>query len=212
MASGSAAIGEPVPAARSRRPFGVRIYLTIAFAAVALIAAGLSYLLITGSSEEAASERAADITVGRAVRLADRIGAHPRGEVAVQLTSVSDPGFSAWAFHRRRNLLTPPFSHGVPVRTVPGRRQAVAAAVRGARKVRQVPGSVTVVSVPLFRGSRPAGALLVRAERPQTIARALDAVQGDRLTAAAIAVAVAGGIGSFIATPITTRGKRPRGR
>jgi two-component system phosphate regulon sensor histidine kinase PhoR len=208
MASGSAAIGEPVPAARSRRPFGVRIYLTIAFAAVALIAAGLSYLLITGSSEEAASERAADITVGRAVRLADRIGAHPRGEVAVQLTSVSDPGFSAWAFDRRRNLLTPPFSHGVPVRTVPGRRQAVAAAVRGARKVRQVPGSVTVVSVPLFRGGRPAGALLVRAERPQTIARALDAVQGDRLTAAAIAVAVAVVIGSLIATAITTRVKR----
>jgi signal transduction histidine kinase len=208
MASGSAAIGDASPAARPRRPFGVRIYLTIAFAAVALIAAGLSYLLITGSSDEAASERAADITVGRTVRLADRIGIHPRGEVAVQLSSVSDPGFSAWAFDRRGHLLTSAVSRGVPLHMVPGRRQAIAAAARGVRKVNELPGSVTVVSVPVFRGGRPAGALLVRALRPQSIGRALDAVRGDRLTAAAIAVAVAVVIGFLIAAAITTRVKR----
>jgi signal transduction histidine kinase len=201
-------MGEAAPPARPGRPFGVRIYLTIAFAAVALIAAGLSYLLITGSSHEAATERATDITVGRTVRLADRIGVHPPADTAAQLTSVTDPGFSAWVFDGGRDLVTPAVSRGVPLRMVPGRREAIASAMRGVRKVDQLPGSVTVVSVPVFRGGHLAGALLVRALRPQTIGRALDAVQGDRLTAAAIAVAVAVVIGFLIAAAITTRVKR----
>ena len=46
------AIGDSAVGGRLKRPFGVRLYLTIGFAAVALIAAGLSYLLLTGSSEE----------------------------------------------------------------------------------------------------------------------------------------------------------------
>ncbi len=42
------AIGDSAGSGRSKRPFGVRLYLTIGFAAVALIAAGLSYLLAHG--------------------------------------------------------------------------------------------------------------------------------------------------------------------
>ena len=101
------AIGESAGASRSKRPFGVRLYLTIGFAAVALIAAGLSFLLLTGSSDEAASQRAADITVGRAVGLADRIGRHAAGQAQNQFASVTDPGFSAWVYGRNRALLTP---------------------------------------------------------------------------------------------------------
>src|SRR3954464_6159096 len=98
------AIGESAGAGRSKRPFGVRLYLTIGFAAVALIAAGLSYYLLGGSSDEAASQRAADITVGRTVGLADRIGAHRLGKAAAQFDSVTDPGFSAWVFDADRHL------------------------------------------------------------------------------------------------------------
>ena len=102
-----AAIGQPTTVAKSRRPFGVRLYLTLGFAAVASIAAGFSYLLVTGSSDEAAGEEASNVTIGRTARVADRIGAHPWASAATQIQSVNDPGFSAWAFDRHGRLLTP---------------------------------------------------------------------------------------------------------
>jgi signal transduction histidine kinase len=205
------AIGQPASVGRARRPFGVRLYLTLGFAAVASIAAGFSYLLITGSSDQAASAQAADITIGRTVRLADRIGAHPADEAATQTISVSDPGYSAWVFDAHHRLLTPRLSRGVALGEVAGRRMAISAAMRGSRAVDQLPDAVTVVSAPIFRDGRFSGAVLARADRPEEIERTIDALRGDRLTAAAIAVAVAVVIGFLIATAITTRVKRLAG-
>ena len=206
-----AAIGQPATAARSRRPFGVRLYLTLGFAAVASIAAGFAYVLVTGSGEQATSEEAANITLGRTARLANRVGAHPSASDAGQIESVRDQGYSAWLFDARHRLLTPPLSRGVELDEVPGRRAAVAASLRGARTVDQLPGVVTVASVPLIGKSGISGAVLARADRPQEIDRTIDALRGDRLTAAAIAVAVAIVIGFLIATAITTRVKRLAG-
>jgi signal transduction histidine kinase len=206
-----AAIGPPASVGRSRRPFGVRLYLTLGFAAVASIAAGFSYLLITGSSDQAASAQAADITIGRTVRLADRIGAHPANEAAAQVASIGDPGYSAWVFDAQHNLLTPRLSRGVALTEVPGRGMAVSAAMRGSQTVDQLPGVVTVVSAPIFRDGRFSGAVLARANRPEEIERTIDALRGDRVTAAAFAVAIAVVIGFLIATAITTRVKRLAG-
>jgi two-component system phosphate regulon sensor histidine kinase PhoR len=206
--SGPTAIGQSAAASRTRRPFGVRLYLTIGFAAVALITAGFSYLLISGSSNEAASERAADITVGRTVRLADRIGTHPRRLVATELESISDQGYAAWVFDDRGRAVTPRVSRGVPLGSVPGRRVAVGVALRGSRAVNSLPGSVTLASAPVFRDGRLSGALLAHAERPQEITQALEALRGDRLTAVAVALPIAILIGFLIATAITSRVKR----
>jgi signal transduction histidine kinase len=206
--TGTTAIGQPTTAARSRRPFGVRLYLTIGFAAVAMIAAGFAYFLIAGSSQNAASERAADITLGRTVRLADRIGAHRLSAAAAEIETVGDQGYSAWVFDTHHHLLTPPVSRNVPIGAVPGDRMGVAVALRGSRAVDSLPGSVTVASAPVFRGGRLAGAVLARAERPEGIAQEVEALRGDRLTAAAVAIAVAVVIGFLIATAITSRVKR----
>ncbi len=209
--SDTASIGESASAVRAKRPFGVRLYLTLGFAAVTLITAGLAYLLTTGSSNEAASQRAADITVGRTIRLADRIRTHPLGEDAVSaadINSISDEGFSAWVFNSQHELLTPRVSRAVPVSAVPMRGETLAAALRGSRAVNQLPRTVTVVSTPLVRNERIAGALLVRAKPPEAISRAIASLRGDRLTAGAIAVAVAVVIGFLIATAITSRVKR----
>jgi two-component system phosphate regulon sensor histidine kinase PhoR len=207
-----AAIGQPATVARSRRPFGVRLYLTLGFAAVASIAAGFSYLLVTGSSEGAAGEQAANITLGRTARLADRISAHPSANAAAQIDLVKDQGFSAWAFDADGRLLTPRLSRGVELGEVPGQRAlATVAATRGSRTVRQLPGVVSVASVPLFRNGRLSGAVLARADQPEEIERTIDALRGDRLAAAAIAVAIAVVIGFLIATAITTRVKRLAG-
>src|SRR5205823_14900231 len=123
IVSGTTAIGQSATATRSKRPFGVRLYLTLGFAAVALIAAGFSYVLLTGSSDQAASSRAADITVGHTVRLADRIGTHPLFHASSQLDSVSDSGYSAWVFNAHRQLLTPARSHDDALSEVTDRPQ-----------------------------------------------------------------------------------------
>jgi signal transduction histidine kinase len=206
-----AAIGQPATVARSRRPFGVRLYLTLGFAAVASIAAGFSYLLVTGSSDEAAGEQAANLTLGRTAQVADRIGAHPSANATAQIDLVKDQGFSAWAFDANRRLLTPRISRGVELDQVPGQRAAIAAATRGSRTVDQLPGVVSVAAVPLFRNGRLSGAVLARADQPEEIERTIDALRGDRLAAAAIAVAIAVVIGFLIATAITTRVKRLAG-
>jgi len=206
-----AAIGQPATVARSRRPFGVRLYLTLGFAAVASIAAGFSYLLVTGSSDEAAGEQAANITLGRAARLANRVSAHPSANATAQIDLVKDQGFSAWVFDARHHLLTPRLSRGVELGEVPGQRELATAATRGSRTVQQLPGVVSVASVPLFRNGRLAGAVLARADQPEEIERTIDALRGDRLAAAAIAVAIAVVIGFLIATAITTRVKRLAG-
>jgi len=202
------AIGESAGAGRSKRPFGVRLYLTVGFAAVALITAGLSFLLLTGSSDEAASQSAADISVGRAVRLADRIGKHAPDNSANQFDTIVDPGFSAWVYGRKRQVLTPIRSRGVSLRDVEDHPEAVTMALHGTRTVDRLPDAVTVIATPVFRNGRLAGALLVRADQPEALERAISSLGGDRVTAALVAVAIAIVIGSLIATAITVRVKR----
>src|SRR5215204_2776735 len=202
------AIGESAGAGRSKRPFGVRLYLTVGFAAVALITAGLSFLLLTGSSDEAASQSAADISVGRAVRLADRIGKHAPDNSANQFDTIVDPGFSAWVYGRKRQVLTPIRSRGVSLRDVEDHPEAVTMALHGTRTVDRLPDAVTVIATPVFRNGRLAGALLVRADQPEALERAISSLGGDRLTATLVAVAIAIVIGFLIATAITVRVKR----
>src|SRR5215208_937897 len=192
----------------SKRPFGVRLYLTIGFAAVALITAGLSFLLLTGSSDEAASQRAADISVGRAVSLADRIGSHVPDKAQKQFGTITDSGFSAWVFDRDRKLITSKRSRGVFLHEVGNHPQAVRMALHGSRTVDRLPDQATMVATPIFRNGHLAGALLVRSDQPQALAKAIRSLSGNRLTAAIVAVVIAVVIGFLIATAITVRVKR----
>ena len=201
-------LGESPGAGRSKRPFGVRLYLTIGFAAVALITAGLSYLLLTGTGDQAASQRAADITVGRAVRLADQIGGRVPKKSATAFTSITDPGFSAWVYDRDRELVTPRLSRGVVPHDVDNHFAVVKDALQGSRTVDRLPDRATMVATPIFRNGHLGGALLVHADQPQTLARTIDSISGDRLTAAIVAVVIAIVIGFLIATAITVRVKR----
>jgi signal transduction histidine kinase len=202
------AIADSPASGRSKRPFGVRLYLTIGFAAVAFIAAGLSYLLLTGSTDEAASQRAAEITVGRAVSLADRIGSHVPAKTQKQFERITDSGFSAWAYDKNRKLITPKHSRGVALADVEDHPEAVRMALQGSRTVDRLPDRTTMVATPIFRNGHIAGALLVRAEQPQALARAIQSISGDRLTATIVAVVIAVVIGFLIATAITVRVKR----
>jgi two-component system, OmpR family, phosphate regulon sensor histidine kinase PhoR len=190
-----------------RRPFGVRLYLAVAFAAVALIAAGLSYVLASGSSESKAEHSSSEIAVGRTVRLADAVGAAPARRAAAIVGERTDATYAAWVYNVAGKLVTPRTSEGVMVGSVAGGRRARNAALKGGRLVRDLPGGITTVSLPIFRDGELAGAVVARAARAAAVDRALRSLRGHRLTAAVIAVIVAALLGALIATAITSRVK-----
>ena len=62
-----------LPRAR-RSPLGVRLYLAFAFAGVALITAGIVYLLVSESGSEAADQQLDELASGRTLALANDVG------------------------------------------------------------------------------------------------------------------------------------------
>ncbi len=106
------------------------------------------------------------------------------------------------------HLETPAIVNGLNFHELPSRSVAIRAGLSGTRSVVDLPGSVTIVSLPLFHNGQPSGAVLVRAERADTVTKALNALRGDQLTAAVVAVLVAVVLGALIANAITTRVKR----
>ncbi len=106
------------PAWRRRRPFGVRLYLAFAFAGVALITAGLAYLLVSETGQEAADEQLDEIASGRTV-LARGRGRRPRRRQGAQ--TALDVGTRTRLLGlglRRRPASSSPtrISQGVPAR------------------------------------------------------------------------------------------------
>ena len=148
-----------------RRPFGVRLYLAVAFAAVALITAGLAYLLVSDTGQQAADEDLTELAVGRTVGLADEIGNRPPRAAAATIAGVAEQGYSAWVFDSEGGLTTANISQGVELLEIPGARRAVQAALIGSRYIDKLPGGVTVVAVPIFRDAAIDGAILGRSVR-----------------------------------------------
>ncbi len=86
---------------RLGRPFGVRLYLAVAFAAVALITAGLAYLLVVSDTgERAADEDLTELAVGRTVSLADEIGNRPAAAAATTLAGITERGLLGLGLRR----------------------------------------------------------------------------------------------------------------
>lgn len=191
-----------------RRPFGVRLYLAVAFAAVALITAGLAFLVVSDTGERAADEELTQITIGRTVSLADEIGNRRNRAAPTTLAGITEEGYSAWVFDSDGRLTTTKDSRGVDLFAVPGAREAVRAALIGSRFVDELPNGVTVVAVPVFREGAIDGALLGRSVRSPEVEEAIAQLQGDRLTALGVAVAVAILVSFLVASAITSRVKR----
>ncbi|MGH2985138.1 MAG: ATP-binding protein [Solirubrobacterales bacterium] len=191
-----------------RRPFGVRLYLAVAFAAVALITAGLAYLVVSDTGERAADDELTQLAIGRTVSLADEIGNRRHRAAATTLAGITEEGYSAWVFDSDGRLTTTKESRGVDLFAVPGAREGVRAALIGSRFVDELPDGVTIVAVPIFREGTIDGAILGRSVRAPEVEEAIAQLQGDRLTALGVAVAVAILVSFLIASAITSRVKR----
>jgi signal transduction histidine kinase len=199
-------VGELAPS--RRRPFGVRLYLALAFAAVALITAGLAYLLVSDRGEEAADEELTELAVGRTVRLAGELGELKQGESKATIAGITDEGYLAWVFDRNGRLITDRVVQDMRLGEAPRHKQAVRMALTGSSHSEGLPGSVSLVSAPIFRDGQIDGAVLARSTRSPEVEQAIEAVRSDRVTALGIAVAIAVLVSFLIASAITTRVKR----
>jgi signal transduction histidine kinase/HAMP domain-containing protein len=191
-----------------RRPFGVRLYLAVAFAAVALITAGLAYLLVSDTGQEAADDELTQIASGRTSQLAGELGNRNPAQAAAIIAGVTEEGFSAWVFNDSGKLITTRTSNGVELLEVPGARSAVQSALLGSRPLEELAGGVTVIAAPILRQGRIDGAILARSVRSPEVQTAIDELRGDRLTALGVAITVAVLISFLIASAITSRIKR----
>lgn len=193
--------------ARKRR-YGLRLYLVAAFAAVALITAGLTVLIASGISFDAADESAVEVSVGRSIRLADAIGAEPDPATFDVADAVNDPGFSSWVFDANGALISSKFSRGVDVDEVPLYRARVNEARRGSRTVQRLADGKAIIATPILNDGDLQGALLVQAVPPKEITAAVEDVQSRRFTAALVAIGVAMLLGFGIASAISYRVRR----
>lgn len=199
-----------------RRAFGVRLWLALMFAAIGILAGTSVYVLVSGSSENAAESRSVDLAAGRTLRLREQIESQLPEE---KLTRANAPGqtlaqsrsesFRTWLFNTEGNLVTTATPVRLDISAVPRYEQAVRAALRGNLYVKaELPNDRTVVAAQVNGPVGIEGVLLSLSERPEEVTSALQALRGERLTALAIAVIVAALIGFLVASLITTRVKR----
>ena len=186
----------------------MRLYLAFAFAGVALITAGLAYLLVSQTGTEEADERLDEIASGRTSRLAGEVGNRPTGGSQAAIDVATEEGYSAWVFDPEGGVVTKRISEGTHLADVEQYRRAVRAALAGNQFVQELPGGNTVVAAPIFRGGVIDGAVLARAARPPELQEAIEALRGDRVTALLVSLTVAVAISFLIASAITSRVKR----
>jgi signal transduction histidine kinase len=191
-----------------RNPFGVRLYLAFAFAGVALITAGIVYLLVSESGNQEADERLDELAFGRTIALANEVEAVGPGKSQDTLDVATQEDFSVWVYDVSGNLITAESSQGFDVADVENGRRAVALAQDGEDFVEPLTGGTTVVATPIERDNVIDGVMLARAARPPELQEAIDAVRGDRITALLVALVVAVAISFLIASAITSRIKK----
>jgi len=191
-----------------RRLFGVRLYLAFAFASVAVITAGLGYLIVGDSGQRAADTQLTELAVGRTVGLADAIGRRPAKQTAATLAGSTEEGYAAWVFNDEGALISPSVAEGIELLEVPNARGAAQSSLLGSRYIDELSGGVTVVGIPIFRDGVIAGAIVARLVPAPEVTAAIEEGRGNRLAGLAIAVSVALLVSFLIASAITSRVKR----
>jgi signal transduction histidine kinase/HAMP domain-containing protein len=198
---------------RTQRAFGVRLWLALIFAAIGILSGTAVYVFIARSSERAAEQEASTVARGRALDLAQDLGKRPQHEAGAVASRYRSEAFASWVFSADGKLLTKTTvdaAGGVNLEKIPGQAEAVDAALSGQRVTASLSDEVDLIALPIYRGDSLGadGAVLVRADQPQEANAALDALRDERLTALAVAVAVAALIGVLAASLITGRVKR----
>lgn len=203
----------PIQAIKAKRPFGVRLWLALMFAAIGILTGTSVYLFVSESSEGAAEDRATQLAQGRALDLATDLGSRPAGEAGQVVSSYRSDAFAPWVFNQNDQLLTNfriAAAGNAELVDVPNQRLARRTALSGRRFLTEAEDGLVVVALPIFRDNDLGvdGAVLVQAERPREVEDALASLRDERLTALGLAVLLAAIIGFSVASLITSRVKR----
>ncbi len=197
---------------RSKRPFGVRLWLALMFAGIGILSGTSVYLFVSNASEGAAESTAKELTQGRALELARDLGDKPEENSGRVVATYRSDSFATWVFGENNALKTEatlPAAGGVELADVPNQEEAREFALSGqGNYVVEGENGLIVVGLPIFRDGSLDGAVLVQAERPPEVTDALASLRDERLTALGLAVLVAAIIGFLVASLITTRVKR----
>ena len=196
---------QPIP---RRRRLGVRLWLSLAFAAVGTVASVAVYVFVSNSSEEAAEERSSEVAIGQTFQLAQQVEQASNVLAAEVVATARSESYAAWVFDRKGRLISEPTVLGVNVEEVPGRVEALKRARRSGGFVERLGDDVTIVAAPIRREGNLRGALLARADQPAQVSEALEAVRDDQFTVLLIAVGMAVLVGVLVASLITLRLKR----
>ena len=198
---------EPIP---RRRHLGVRLWLSLAFAAVGIVAGASVYVFVSGSSEQSAQERSAELAIGQTVSLGQQVEQASNALADEVVETARSESYAAWVFDRKGRLITQPTVLDVNVQEVPHRAEALRRAQRSGGYVDRIEEDVTVVAAPIVREGKLAGTILARADEPPEVREALQAVREDRITALGIAVGLAVLMGALVASLITIAPQAPR--
>ena len=185
----------------------MRLWLGAAFAAVGVITAASVYLFVSDSSERVLSDRSTELAAGRTAGVADRLGDAGKDPEEV-IAGAKGGGFRAWYFDSGGELVAPRAADPV-LNSITTRRRALRLALDGFRYTAVLPGGeVTVVAVPVFRGSGVSGAVIGRFSREEVLASAIKQIRDDSFRALLIAVVIGTLAGFLVASAIAYRVKR----
>jgi signal transduction histidine kinase/HAMP domain-containing protein len=186
----------------------MRVWLAAGFTLVAFMTVAVMFLSVINSSEQALSERARELGVGRTIALADRLEGHGLDDVETRIFAATGAGFSAWYFGAEG---TGPIPNGDlrPIEKTQLFENVAASALDGVRAVRDLDkNQVTLVAVPVFTGDEITGAVVGRYSQPVVIEGALDRLRSDSTRAALLALIVGTLFGVGVASLISARLKR----
>ena len=185
---------------------GIRSWLTLAFAAVAGVMAATVAAIGHSGAEEEFRARAREVAAGRALQAAIDVSSGSSGRPYGVETIAEKRGIALFVFDSAGRLLSGPRSRGVPLTSIPSRRQAVAAALARRRFV-ETNEQLQATTIGLALRTPPAAALLAYVYHPD-ISAGLGIVRRQTLKAALWSVLLGGAVGFVLATLVATRVRR----
>jgi signal transduction histidine kinase len=195
-----------LPRIRSVR-VGMRLWITLAFAAIAAVTAIVVTSIFAARSESALQGSAQDFALGNTINVADAMStAIGTDEIRSTATAVANQRrLAIWVFDSQGVLMTPHRSRRAEFSTIPARFKAIHIALSGDRYVNSSnKGRATVVAVPI---PRRGGAVLTYSTRPELAAQL--GIVHSQVVQTALFASLAGALaGLLVAMLIASRLRR----
>jgi two-component system, OmpR family, sensor histidine kinase ResE len=150
---------------------GMRLWITLTFAAIAAVTAIVVTSIFSARSENALKSKAREFALGSTIYAADQLSKVGPEHFRATATSLANKRrLAIWVFDSGGNPLTPQRSRNAKLAGIPDHFKAVVTAISGGRWVQPAnKGRATVVAVPI--APRGSGEVLTYSTRPELAAQ-----------------------------------------